>query len=260
MRIGLALVLLGVCFLAASQSSPLIGYVSSKGLPIHGAHIYNQKSKGLAISDPEGKFTIEANLEDVITISHVGYEPVHLTVDSLLVSEIIYVSLSSNLIQLEEVRVLFPTYEGFKEQVLAIDPEDPVYEVYGLDQVDYSKVSFPQPPSTKDPEEDISAGFGARFDLAPLTKKGREQEKLKKLLALGRKEQLAYSKFSREWVSSETNLHADELTDFMVFCGFSLDYLANTPLYVIRERMMTLLAEFRTESPNDNEYRYTPGA
>ena len=51
-------------------------------------------------------------------------------------------------------------------------------------------------------------------------------------------------KFSREWVSESTRLEGDKLTSFIAHCNFSPAYIAQTPLYMIHERMMELLPEF----------------
>jgi len=260
MRFGFHLIFLLIYYYSSSQSTVLSGYITDKGNPIHGAHVYNYKTKALTISNTEGKFLMPVELNDSILISHVGYESVHFIADSLLVSETIFISLKANLIMLDEVQVLLPSYVSFKERILETNPLDS-FQVYGLDQVDYSQVSYPQPPSTKDPEmEHGGAGVGIRFDLGGLTKKGKELRKYRKLKERETLIAKANHKFNREWVGQITKLEGDRLTDFIAFCKFTPEYIVSTPLYGIEKNMRRLLAEFKKEKQRSNDEGYQPGA
>ena len=254
MRLGYFANLLIFCCTAFSQSNELSGYILAAGSPIHGAHVYDNSNNILTISNTEGKFLIPVDLGDSILISHVGYKSVDILVDSLLVSEVLYVSLQVDSIMLDEVQVLFPTYLSFKEQILATDPKDSSFQIYNFDKVDYSQVSFAQPPSTQDPNmENRGVVAGARFNLEGLTKSGKEKKKYRKL-----KEQeilvlKANHKVNREWVSEFTKLEGERLTDFIAFCNFSPDYIVETPIYIIREDMMELLKKYKSEEGKTDE-------
>lgn len=261
MRLGIVIALVLFSKVSFGQSWKLSGYITNQGNPIHGAHIYNRNSRVLTITNPEGRFAVPVQLKDSILISHVGFESIDLQVDSLLVSESLYISLKSNSILLDEVQVSFPTYPGFKEQILATIPTDSSFQVYGLEQVDYSKVSFPAEPSTEDPEMRLSTGgVGARFDLEGITKRGKEKKKFRKLKAQEEVIQKANLKYTREWVSKVTNLQGDELTNFMSYCNFSPEYIVKTPIYIIQEDMMLLLDKFQSDVEKQERDQYTPGS
>jgi len=247
---------------ASSQVDQLTGFVTAFGEPIHGAHIYNNQRKLLTITDPQGSFKMPVEVGDSIDISHVGLETVSFIVDSALTDEPIYISLASNPILLEEVRVLFPTYGGFKDQILATVPTDSSFTLHAYDQVDYTQVSFPEEPSTEDPEMKQPGGVGvsAPFDLERLTKRGKEKKKYNKLKAREWLVSQANLKFKREWVSEVTKLKDDRLTDFIAFCNFTPEYIVQTPLYIIQEDMMALLMEFEAGNEDRKKDRYTPGS
>ena len=255
------MLLVAAFHMGVSQSKELVGYITDRGAPIHGAHIYNHNTKTLTITQPDGTFAIPVDLEDSIQISHVGFVAIDLKVDSLLVSEKLYISLKPNAIQLEEVQVSFPTYTGFKDQLLATDPVDSSHLVYGLDQVDFSQVSFPEEPSTEDPETALTTGgVGARFDLEGLTRRGKEKKKYRKLKEQETLRSKADQKFDRDWVSEVTKLQGDQLTDFIAFCNFSPEYLVETPIYIIQEDMLALLEKFQAGNDQSEEDRHSPGS
>ncbi|MEM6737083.1 MAG: hypothetical protein AAF620_13540 [Bacteroidota bacterium] len=252
-----------VCFGLLAQEGRLSGKIADAALkkPLNGAHILNISSGYLCVSRPDGSFSIPALPVDTILITHVGFNKKKLIVGEKLFEQERLFFLHRSTTTLEEVQVtVFPAYEDFKEIILKTEPIDSSIQIFGLDQVDYSQVFFPQPPSTKDPENDISVGGGFRFDLEPLTRKGREIKKLKNLLEEKNKEEIAYKKFNREWVREQTSLRGDELNEFMVFCEFSNQYLIETPLYMIREKMMTLLDEFKSKRRRKENDDYAPGA
>ncbi len=98
-------------------------------------------------------------------------------------------------------------------------------------------------------EEDLQKGptLGFRFNMDGLTKKGKERKKLKKILERKGTVFKAQSKFNREWVAKETKLAGDQLTSFIAYCNFTPEFLAETTLYVIHEKMMAKLNDFMAE-------------
>ncbi len=70
---------------------------------------------------------------------------------------------------------------------------------------------------------------------------------MQEILQSKRKTNLANQKFNREWVAEMTKLEGDELTEFISYCKFSIDYLAETTVYEIHNKMMALLDDFNSE-------------
>ncbi|MEM0941978.1 MAG: hypothetical protein AAF600_17180 [Bacteroidota bacterium] len=255
--------LLKVFFGSFAQEGKLSGKILDASLknPLYGAHILNIRSGYLCVSRPDGSFSVPVLQGDTILITHVGFNEKNLIVSEKILEEESLFLLHRSTTILDEVRVIgFPNYQDFKEIILKTEPIDSSIQIFGLDQVDYSQVFFPQLPSTKDPESEISIGGGFRFDLGPLTRKGREMNKLEKILEEKNKEEIAFKKFNKKWVRDQTSLRGEELIEFIIFCEFSNQYLMDTPLYMIREKMMTLLDEFKSRRRSKENYDYAPGS
>ena len=47
-----------------------------------------------------------------------------------------------------------------------------------------------------------------------------------------------------------TDLSGEELTNFIAYCKFSIDYLVETTVYDIHLKMMALLVDFKAEGMN----------
>lgn len=79
-RVSLMVTLLTFCsFLAWSQQS-VTGTVSDAEGPIIGASVVVKGTSNGVVTDFDGNFTIEANPEDVLTVSYIGYTPSEITV------------------------------------------------------------------------------------------------------------------------------------------------------------------------------------
>ena len=79
-RVSLMVTLLTFCsFLAWAQQS-VTGTVSDAEGPIIGASVVVKGTSSGVVTDFDGNFTIEANPEDVLTVSYIGYTPSEITV------------------------------------------------------------------------------------------------------------------------------------------------------------------------------------
>ncbi|WP_425392229.1 carboxypeptidase-like regulatory domain-containing protein [Ekhidna sp.] len=249
-----------ITFSFATAQTDITGLVSdaSSYEALHGAHIVNLRTQKFTISDVSGKFTIPAQQGDTLQITYVGYEKKFIAITD---GEPVMILLSQDSILLEEVQVsAFPEYRHFKQMIIDTQPVDSSLIVFGMDAIPMEY--FTQEEVT---EQDLQQPFfgpsiGIGFDLEPLTKRGKEKRKLKKILARKELEEIAYRKFNREWVAEQTKLKGDDLTDFISFCDFSIEYLAHTSLFEIHLRMMTLFEAYMNEQSDNKKERYTPGA
>lgn len=86
--------------------------VSDKGIPLPGASVFVKSAKRVTTSsDAEGRFTVEANEGDVLTITFVGYETksIHITADVMEKArqgEWLSISLTAGTSPLDEVQVI----------------------------------------------------------------------------------------------------------------------------------------------------------
>ncbi|WP_420315990.1 carboxypeptidase-like regulatory domain-containing protein [Ekhidna sp.] len=225
---------------------------------IHGAHIINLITKKFTISDVDGRFAIPASTGDTLLITHVGYQSLRIVVSESMPNEF---KLAQEIKMLEEVQVnIFPEYQRFKQMIIDTQPVDSSLEVFGMAAIPLEYFTRKE-ITEKDLQQPVfgpSVAIG--FDLEPLTKRGKEKKKLQKILERRELERVAYRKFNRDWVAEQTKLTGDDLTDFISFCDFSIEYLANATLFDIHQRMMGLLDDFKNDNLKPKKDQYIPGA
>ncbi len=253
-------------FWGFSQREKLVGTIqdSTSGEGLIGVHIINATLGKLAISSPDGRFQLPVQIGDLVTISHVGYKRAEFIVSEKTPDKIT-ISLMQEITELDEVRVsVLPEYSRFKQLILETQPMDSSLVVFGLDAIpkEYlEEVPVNQQKVSPFPNK-VSPGIALNFSLSGLIGEGKEKKKMQKILAKQELARTANLKFNREWVAEETGLDGDELTSFIAYCNFSLEFIVETPLYDIHNDMMALLEDFHQDqiksSKRDNWY--TPGA
>lgn len=209
------------------------------------AHIQNITAGKLAVLDAYGRFRIPALVGDTLIISHIGFQDLTCVVEEdWFTPELLEFELRPDPIFLPEVVINdFPDYARFKQLILEAEPE-PELEIYGMATIP----AFQKEVSEEDLQNStVGLSFAIPFNLDGLSKKGREKKKMQEILQNRRKSDIANQKFNREWVSEMTKLEGDELTDFIAYCKFSVDYLAETAVYEIHIKMMALLDDFNSE-------------
>lgn len=220
-----------------------------------GAHIRNITTNQMTYALNNGAFKLPAAIGDSLMISHIGYRDGFIQLSEDHFKHSINVDLEEEIGYLDEVHVsVFPEYSRFKQLILETEPID-THLHFDLPKV----VVYRGPTAQQMMDPALTPSVGIRFDLGALGKKGKEQRKYEKLLEQKGKQELAYRKFNREWVASETKLEGDELTDFMAYCKFTIDYLAETSLFEIHQEMMALLETFKSKQEPEEE-RFSPGA
>ena len=214
------------------------------GKVLIGAHIQNISSNKLQVSDQDGRFRMQALEGDTLVISFTGFQTLGWEVEEKWFENETEFELVADTIHLDEVVIgLFPDYARFKQLLLETEPED-TFEVYGMSSLPTFAPSARYAPIQ---HPDIVLAVGFRFNPESLTKKGKEKRKMKEVLERSSLIEKSWKKFNRDWVAEMTQLEGDELTSFIVFCEFSPEYIVETPLFLIHEKMMALLEDFRDE-------------
>ena len=262
MRILLLTCVLLLSLLATGQELRFHGIITDleSGETVIGVHVQNISQKKLAISNAKGAFILPSEMGDSVLITHVGFDPQVFIMDGRLLAEAQIIRLTPSITSLAEVEVnIFPEYWRFKQMIIDTQPVDSSLQ-FDLPKVAYSKHMTTSSQQLEEPL--LAPTIGIPFDLGGLTKKGKERKKLQLLLRQQYMKDLAYRKFSREWVADATNLSGNELTDFIEYCDFSIEYLNKTPLIDIHKEMMALLQQFKKERPDEGNQKdqYTPGA
>lgn len=234
-------------FIAFSQdmvSGRLLDSATSEPVPF--AHVSNFSDGGGSITRADGSFNILATVGDTLVFSIVGYETLGWIVDKSWFSGRKNLLLPQDTLLLQDVTVYdIPPEAIFKQRILDYQPQDTSFWYHGM----------PEPKTGGDPmltEKTLNNPLFAithptDFLYHKFSKREKEKRTYHKVTQRQSRERIAYAKFNREWVKEVTRLEGDELTDFIQFCDFSLDYLEKTPQYIIREELLARLVAFKRE-------------
>lgn len=237
-----------VSALALAQAQSVHGQLKDQetGEIVIGSHIRNLATGKATTSNHEGFFTLSVEEGDTLLFSHIGYQQLGWVAKrDWFEQERVEFHMQPDTIMLPEVVIgKLPTYDHFKQLIIDTQPADTTFEIFGL-----AAIPMNVSPAVTEADMQRSTGptIGFRFDTDALTKKGKEKKELTKLLERKGLLQKAHSKFNRAWVAEETRLEGDQLTSFIVYCNFSPEYLAETTLFVIHEKMMAKLIDFMAE-------------
>lgn len=229
-----------------AYSQDLIGLVKddSTKLPLHGAHVRNLSKNQLVTTAADGFFQLPASFGDSILITFVGYEPYFMMVLRVHLLKHLSISLKEQEVTLKDV-VITPFTEY---------PEKPVIQ---LDSVQAIPMYLPDVPTEYgyDPREEPipdkmepTFGTGIRFNLEKFTKRHKEKTHYAESRDQDAKWKIAEQKFNREWLTKVTKLEGDELTDFIAYCNFSVDYLAQASILDLEDHVLAKLEKYQLES------------
>jgi len=242
------LLILVTFYAAQAQRNYVYGSVADSldGHVLIGAHIQNIDAGSLTSTNEDGKFKIPVKVGDTLIISSVGYLTLAWVAqpDWFRKTEVEF-KLPSNTVYLDEVVVgQFPEYLQFKDDLINMNVEDTSFQIFGIPKV----VNEPQSEN---------ASIGISGPVSAIYKKFSKREKEKrKMQMIERRRHLttkANLKFTREWVSQNTGLEGDTLTDFIAYCDFSVDYLAGATEFDIQQRMMDLLPSYKKQMEEKDE-------
>ncbi len=211
--------------------------------PVAFAHIINTTRKTATISDTLGYFYIRTSPGDRLQLTAIGFAAGTLTLGySLLRSRDIHdILLRPIIYSIEAVRVNpLGSYEQFKKRFATLHLPASEYQIHpsvlqdidrGTDTLDMLKVPTISPVT-------------ALYNL--LSKEGKSQRKLRKLLEQEAFEQQIDFKYSPDIVSHITGYTGFELYEFMEFCRFKKDFLLDATYYEITRAILDKQQEFES--------------
>ena len=187
-------------------------------------------------------------LDDSIWISCVSYQSVGFIVANEWVnSDNLVIEMVPDTILLDELIVTqFPSEYVFKERILNYQPEyKPEIEFHGL-----QKVTTYDNPLLQD-QHIKSLGFALvhpfSFIYHNTSKKAKEKRKMYRINKSRFRTFEIQQKYNRDYVSALTNLNGDELTNFIMYCDFSEEFLFEGSQCQISEAILAKLAEFKKD-------------
>lgn len=212
--------------------SPLSGYVHGQNnvkgkiyeaktdSAISAVNIYNLSTKLSARSDKDGSYSISAAEGERLVFSRVGYRPDTVTVVYYMLLTQLDVTLSKEVITLENVTVASS------------------YRADSLARRNFYSNAYNLPGITG--RNTPSHGFG--ISVSPITylsREARQQRQLKKRLTRDEQEYYVDRSFPKQWVASVTGLHGDSLTRFMILYRPSYSFCRKSN----REQMLLYVNE-----------------
>ncbi len=208
-------------------------------------HIYNESTRKTVVSDTGGNFTATVNRGDALVFSCIGYfyKVVHIT-DSMLSEGSATIKMASRKYEVPEARVIgLGTYEQFKQKVLSLKLPKTQTDVLReslqkicrevAQEVEYNRKM-----------DQLTQG-GNLLSVPILTPEEIEMLKLKVILEKEKIQKVIAEKYNRNIVGELTGLKHDELTEFMVFCNFSEEFLLESNQYDILIKVLEKLEEFK---------------
>ncbi len=222
---------------------------STTNVPLQFAHVQNITAQKGSYTDVKGLFKIPAEIGDTIIFSIVGYEQLGWAVkEQWLDQSTVTFRLEKDTILLDEVHISsLPSEEEFKQQMINLQPEDSSFWYHGMGR---PKPYDNAPLTEKQVNNPLFAiTQPADFLYEKFSKQAKEKRKYRQITQRESITRRVNYKFTRDFVQNVTGLEGDELTDFIYFCDYSLDYLDRTPLYLIREDLLAKLDKFQKQRP-----------
>jgi hypothetical protein len=199
------------------------------------ADIYNESTRKGIFADSSGFFRMPANIGDTLIIQSMGFHGKVYYILDLSSNPIDTLELCPQTYDIGVVLIDLPhTYEGFKKTFLEIEP-DRGLQIEGL-----PKAKLQDIPSLLDTNYLNSDHFAIFSPINYLYYKYSKEEKSKRkvfYLERQKREQLLIDKkYNRELIERMTGFKGDSITDFMVFCSFSHQFLyESTELEIVAE-------------------------
>jgi hypothetical protein len=222
----------------AKVVDPLKGIVidnsSKKAVPF--VNIFNESQRQWSISQEKGTFSIDARPGDTLAITCIGYLGKKLVISEEDLKNEISVLLAPRQYIIDEVQVVsYKKYEDFQKAFLNLKLPETKAELARKNLQESCERYAKDVEYNKNAEYKLqNPGIGFAI--------GKSGNKEKELLSkLKKKDEIQYlidKKYNRELVYRLTDLEGDELTNFIGFCNFSMEYLEKATEYEIVEKIM----------------------
>ncbi|RED93646.1 carboxypeptidase-like regulatory domain-containing protein [Marinoscillum furvescens] len=238
------LFLLAACTLFAQNSVTATLRDSSTQEVIPHAHVANISQNLGTTTTLNGNFEIPAFVGDTLVFSAVGYQSLGWVVKVNWFESSPTLLLPQDTVLLNEIVVgELPSEEVFKQRLLNMQLEDSTFWYHGMEE---PKPYDNSPLTEQQINNPLFAAFHPTdFLYHKFSRQEKEKRKYHKIIQRENKQARVYRKFTRDWVQNITGLSGDQLTSFIGYCDYSLDYLDKTPLYLIQEDMLAKLERFK---------------
>ncbi|NOQ24700.1 MAG: hypothetical protein GQ564_04990 [Bacteroidales bacterium] len=222
----------------------------STGFYIPFANIFNESKKTWDSTNEKGSFSIWADIGDTLMLSAVGYLSYVTFITDSLIKENLVIKLEPRAYEIGEVTIKsIKPYSKFKQDVLNLDLPQTELDSITNELTLQSKEAALKADYEREVKEVFAREDGTLFvlGLSKLSsrKEHKQQKALKKAVNESEEKKIIDKKYNREIVKIFTKLTDKELTDFMIFCNFSNEFLLETNDYDIAKAILEKCIEYK---------------
>lgn len=214
--------------------------LNNKGVP--NIQVYNESSKTYTTADSTGKFNLKGRINDTLVFLSMGYYGKVWIVKDFNQNSI---KLIRRLYEIEPAVIGFPRdYNEFKKKFLEIEPPRPMV-IDGFPRYIPKRI-----PELQDTNIIKSTGFAVMHPLTYLYLMNNKEEISKRkvlyLIQEDREQVIIDQKYNPQIVEKLTGLKNESLTDFILYCNFSHQFLFESTEYEILQSIEIKFKEYIT--------------
>jgi hypothetical protein len=246
------IILLSTCQLSISQETErnifsfkgsIIDESNGESIPF--VTIFNESTRSWAIADEAGNYSLSVCVGDTLVFSSIGFLGAVYFVNNGSEKQKNTIQLTSQKYDIEEVKVFgYRNYSDFQKAFLKLElPESDtkkvreklnIYGTMAAIEADYERRV-----------NEVMSRPGIGFSLSSGRSLNADKILLEKLQREEAMQRAIDKKYNRKVVFELTQLPEDELTNFIGFCNFSIDYLYNASEYDILVKIMAKFALYK---------------
>lgn len=217
---------------------------STENTPIRNAHVINLTTFRGTTSDVNGFFIISAKTEDTLLIQTIDYDKLKIAVSAI---DTMRINLYKRTYDIREVKVgILGNYRQFKQMVLSYDPDKDKVKIPGLPEPKHRDI-----PLMADEEYWKKIGrisSPVTYIYQNFSKHAKSVYKAHDLEKQNQEQLRADAKFNRELVRQITGMkNENEISNFILFCNFTHDYIMNTQEYQICNMIKLKYQKFKRQ-------------
>lgn len=237
LNIGLLITVLNA---SAQEQTAILGTLLSisDSTAITEAHIINLTAQRGVITNALGKFEIKSNPKDSILITVIGYY--YLTIEAEQLTDIIYLQERNYELELYNV-VPYKNFEEFKDAFVKLELPDTFRHINPT--IYLSREELVQAYN------EAQTGIIIPIDFSSFGKRAKDKANYEMLLLKDKYEAFLATKFNPDLVNRILELNdTEKLTNFIVYCDFSNDFIAKSNNYTIITQIFDCYDEYITLS------------
>ncbi len=211
--------------------------------PLQSAHIVNMNSVRGTITNSKGQFKIQAQANDTIFISYIGYQSFKLKITrDFLKGNELEIAIHEKVVNINEVMVRSHKLIG----VLVIDAKNVPDNSYSRIHINGLPQAYEVGRSYDRYSSPLSAIFSpVDFWYNKLGKKPKELDRLRKLKQGDQMRGMMEQKYSREIMMDYLDMSRKELNDLLIECNYSNRFISKASDLQIIEAILECYENYR---------------